>query len=349
MPQRYDKNNPLMTSAEILLGSEEAARELGGSLEASLEYSGVTRAQVLTGEGYVPLHRVVTFLNHAAEALDCENFGLLVARHQPPVRFAMIGQLVRFAPDLGHAISDAIRFSILNSQYSVWDIQRNEQTITLRREARLQLDQSVNQMQTLALAVTYKAMNAICQRSINLAQVAFSHRQPALPEKVQAFFGAPILYDQPFTGLVLPNAELATPIATADTQVRRLLLAHLEGLAAAGVEDLDVVERLRRELRQTVGSRRCTLEGVCQSWGIHPRGLQRRLRERGTSFRDLLCDVRQELAEEYLRNSSIPVLELADILGYRNASAFSRAFKQRTGVAPDNWRGNLPAHDYVTK
>ena len=349
MPQRYDKNNPLMTSAEILLGSQEAARELGGSLEASLEYSGLTRAQVVTGEGYVPLHRVVTFLNHAAEALGCENFGLLVARHQPPVRFAMIGQLVRFAPDLGHAISDAIRFSILNSQYSVWDIQRSDQTITLRREVRVQLDQSVNQMQTLALAVTYKAMNAICRRKINLAQVGFSHRQPALHEKVQAFFGAPILYDQPFTGLVLPITELATPIATADAQVHRLLLAHLEGLAPAGAEELDVVERLRRELRQTVGSRRCTLEGVCQSWGTHPRGLQRRLRERGTSFRDLLCDVRQELAEEYLRNSSIAVLELADLLGYRNSSAFSRAFKQRTGVAPDNWRGNLAANETVTK
>ena len=69
MPKSYDKNNPLMTSAEILLGSQEAAQELGGDLEDSLRHSGITRRQTLTGEGYLPLHRVINFLNHAADSL----------------------------------------------------------------------------------------------------------------------------------------------------------------------------------------------------------------------------------------------------------------------------------------
>ena len=349
MPQRYDKNNPLMTSAELLLGSEEAARELGGDLEASLQYSGLSRGQILTGEGYVPLHKVVTFLNHAADSLGCEHFGLLVGRHQPPVRFAMMGQLVRFSHDLEHAITDAIRFSILNSQYSFWSVERNEQTMTLMRQVRGHLDLGLTQIQTLALAVTYKAMNAVCQRKVALSHVAFSHGSLASQDKVKAFFGAPVLFDQSFNGLVIPNAELATPIPTADAQVHRLLVAHLEELAVGSTAEMGLVERLRWELRQTVGSRRCTLEGICQSWGTHPRGLQRSLRERGTSFRDLLCDVRQELAEEYLRNSSVAVLELADLLGYRNASAFSRAFKQRTGVAPDYWRAEQLAARIVAK
>ena len=112
----------------------------------------------------------------------------------------------------------------------------------------------------------------------------------------------PILYDQPFTGLVFPNTELAAAIPTADAQVHRLIKAHLEELAAASTEELDIVERLRRELRHTIGSRHCTLEGICQRWGAHPRGLQRRLSARGTGFRDLLQDVRHELAEAYLRN-----------------------------------------------
>lgn len=349
MPHRYDRNNPLMTSAETLWGSEEAASELGGDLEASLEYSGLTREQISTGNGNLPLHKVVNFLNHAAEALNCEHFGLLVAKHQPPAQFAMMGQLVRFSPDLGHAITDAIRFSILNSQYSIWSVQKNEQTMTLMRQVRGHLELKLNQIQTLSLAVTYKAMNAVCQRKVALSQVVFSHSCPVSQDKVRAFFGAPVFFDQSFNGLVIPNAELANPIPTADAQVRALLIAHLEELAIANAAEMDVVERLRWELRQTVGSRRCTLEGVCQSWGTQPRGLQRSLRAQGTSFRYLLSEVRQELAEEYLRNSSVAVLELADLLGYRNASAFSRAFKQRTGVAPDYWRANQAGLSSVAK
>lgn len=344
MAQKYDFNNPHMTSAETLLGSIEAAAEQGGTLDESLRFSGITLAQITTGDGYLPLHRVMMFLNHAADVLDCDTFGLLVAKHQPPLRFAMVGQLIRFAPTLGLAIGDAVRFSILNSQYSKWDIHRGERALTFRRHVRVQLDQNVQQMQTLSLALVYKAMNAITQSRVELSQVAFSHSRPADDEKVLAFFDAPVLYDQPYTNMVLMNSELAKPIPTADKEVHTLLQAHLESVVGATTAELDVVDRLRQELRQTVGSRRCTLEGVCQSWGTSPRGLQRRLRERGTSFRELLQDVRQELAESYLRNSSIAVLELSDLLGYRNASAFSRAFKQQTGVAPDYWRsGELSA------
>lgn len=349
MPLSYDKKNPLMTSAEILLGSEDAARELDGDLTESLAFSGIDRRHLLTGEGYLPLHRVIDFLNHAAESLGCDNFGLLVAKHQPPARFAMMGQLIRFSPTLGDAIVDAIRFAILNSQYSSWNIQQSGQAMTLRRQTRATYDADISQLQTLALALVHKAIRAICQRRVTVSQVTFSHREPADVKQVQAFFEAPVLYDQPSTAIVLPVSELAIRIPTADEQVHRLLVAHLESLAGATTTELDTVERLRLELRQTVGSRRCTLEGVSQAWGVHPRGLQRQLRELGTSFRDLLCDVRQELAEEYLRNSSIPVLELADILGYRNASAFSRAFKQRTGVAPDHWRGKQAGREAVAK
>ena len=338
MPNLYDKNNPLTTSAEILLGSENAAEEHNIDLDASLVASGLSRDQIASGEGYLPLHKVVAFLNHAAAASQRGSFSLAVAKHQPPLRFAMTGQLVRFAPTLGEAISGAIRFSILNSQYSIWALSEDEEKTILKRETRVQLQQSTSQLQTLALALTYKAMMAICQRRIPLSQVTFSHRKAEAHDELHSFFDAPILYNHSETSLVFPKMALEYAIPTANPQVYRLLWSHLERLAATNFEHLDLIERLRLELRQSVGSRRCTLEGVCQTWGVHPRSLQRSLRENGTSFRALLLGVRQELAEAYLRDSSIPVLELADLLGYRNSSAFSRAFKQQAGLAPEHWR-----------
>ncbi len=341
MPHRYQAANPLLTSAEILLGSQEAAEELNGSLHGSLKYSGISRAQLVSGEGYLPLHQVVNFLNHAAQALGCDDFGLVVAKHQPPARFAMVGQLIRFCADLGGAIDDAINFSILNSQYTAWELQESEQSVTLVRRVRTSLELSLSQFQPLALAVTYKAMSAVCQRRIALSQVMFSHRAPQSTERARALFSAPLLYDQPAAGLVIPRRELATPILTADPAVYQLLRGQLTALAASAGGEQSVVERLRHELRRTVGSRHCNLNGVAQSWGVHSRDLQRRLAASGVSFRQLLLEERQALAEEYLRDSSISVLELSDLLGYSNASAFSRSFKQLTGLAPNHWRDRI--------
>ena len=109
-PTHYDRNNPLLMSAEILLGSLEAAQELGLSVEPSLALAQIDASQLSHPDQFIPLHSVVDFLNDMAERSGCEHFGFLVALKQPPSQFARVGQLVKFAATLGEAIDDAIRF-----------------------------------------------------------------------------------------------------------------------------------------------------------------------------------------------------------------------------------------------
>ena len=71
---------------------------------------------------------------------------------------------------------------------------------------------------------------------------------------------------------------------------------------------------------------------------MHPRTLQRELRRSGYLFKQLLTDTRVELARTYLRESDLPLYEIAELLGYRNESAFSRAFKTQFGLSPLKWR-----------
>jgi AraC-like DNA-binding protein len=72
--------------------------------------------------------------------------------------------------------------------------------------------------------------------------------------------------------------------------------------------------------------------------GIGKRTLQRRLKEHGFSFRDVLTEVRQELAEQNLRDFDMSIGEIAYLLGYSNPSEFHRAFRGWTGIAPKQYR-----------
>jgi AraC-like DNA-binding protein len=327
-----------MVSAELLLGSLEAAGELGVDLTDTLAASEVTLQHVQTGEGSLPFHKVVAFLNDAAARFKCEHFGFLVGKNQPPARFAMMGQLIRFSANLEEAIQDAIRFSLLNSEYSAWTLERDKGYAMLVRRTCVAYDAPMMQIQTLAVVLVYKAIVAVCGRKVPLRQVLFTHRRPTSSDRLEAYFGAPVRFNQNFTGIVLAESELRSPIPTRDANVHRLLKAHLESLAAECIRNEDLVTRVRHHIKQTVGSRHCNLNGICRRYGIHPRALQRALQEHHLTFRQLLHDVRQELAEDYFRNSSLSVLELSDLLGYSNASAFSRAFKQRTGMSPQAWK-----------
>lgn len=338
MPNSYNKTNPLMMSAEFLLGSVQAAQEIGADLQPALDLSGIKPHHVTTGEGFLPLHKIVAFLNDMAERYQCPHFGLLVAKHQPTARFAIFGQLIRFARDLREAIEDSITFSLLNSEYTLWELVREQGSVTLIRRTRVNYDAPMLQMRSVAMAVIYKAMTGICQQPVELLQVNFDLAPPPRPERWQQFFGCRVLFNQRETSLSLPHRALDTTIPTADAEVHRLLAAHLRNLSEGLASEADVVARVRHKIRETVGSKHCHLERISDLWGVHPRSLQRSLQAHGTSFRALLLDVRHELAEDYLRQTSISVTELSDILGYRNTSAFSRAFKAHAGIAPGHWR-----------
>jgi AraC-like DNA-binding protein len=71
---------------------------------------------------------------------------------------------------------------------------------------------------------------------------------------------------------------------------------------------------------------------------IPARTLQRRLREEGTTFKQLLQDARMQTARWHLSASSIDINLLSATLGYTDISAFSKAFRVAHGISPLQWR-----------
>ena len=86
-----------------------------------------------------------------------------------------------------------------------------------------------------------------------------------------------------------------------------------------------------------------TGEAVAARLHLSARSLQRRLADEGNSFSELLDATRLELARSYLEAGTHTVGEVTFLLGYSDASAFSRAFKRWTGVAPSAWPVGTPS------
>jgi AraC-like DNA-binding protein len=71
---------------------------------------------------------------------------------------------------------------------------------------------------------------------------------------------------------------------------------------------------------------------------LSERGLRRRLATEGSSYRHILREVRETLARAYLRDTRLRAEEIAERLGYSDASNFSHAFKHWTGITPGAYR-----------
>jgi AraC-like DNA-binding protein len=104
------------------------------------------------------------------------------------------------------------------------------------------------------------------------------------------------------------------------------------------MKDDDISGQVRGLIRHTIGHGCCSLVQVATRLAISPRTLQRRLAAQGITFKDLVIELRMELACQLLEGTNMPMGQLAQRVGYTEASAFTRAFRQHKGKTPKRWR-----------
>ena len=104
------------------------------------------------------------------------------------------------------------------------------------------------------------------------------------------------------------------------------------------MKDDDISGQVRGLIGHSIRHGCCTLGHVATKLAISPRTLQRRLAAQGVTFKDLVIELRMELACHLLEGTNMPMGQLAQRVGYTEASAFIRAFRQHTGKTPKRWR-----------
>ncbi|MGY2734670.1 AraC family transcriptional regulator ligand-binding domain-containing protein [Sphingomonas sp. UYP23] len=165
-------------------------------------------------------------------------------------------------------------------------------------------------------------------------------------EAYLAHFGCPIRYGASHDTMVLKSSDLDRPFAGHNLEFLDLLTPAL----AAARNDLDAESSLSDQvkivLKRGLASGRPEVANIAGKLGTSERTLQRRITEEGTTFRSLVVEARQELADQLLIDPSIGIDEVACLLGYQDTSSFYRAFKEWQGTTPNRWRtlSDRPAH-----
>ena len=102
----------------------------------------------------------------------------------------------------------------------------------------------------------------------------------------------------------------------------------------------DLRDDVRRVMSGMIGTSRVQRDAIARAFGVSTSTLHRQLSEIGTSYRDLLDEVRSEAACRILADTALPTSQVAMMLGYSEASAFTRSFKRRFGCGPAEWRSS---------
>ena len=184
--------------------------------------------------------------------------------------------------------------------------------------------------------------NDLYGEAFGFSAVRARYAAPAHRGAYRKLFRCPVSFDQPTNELEIRapwyDRVPRLPDAVTYRACSEMCRQFLADLSVSGGH----ASLVRRTLLAQMPWRFASIESMADALSMHPRTLRRRLAAEGTTFRDLLAEVRQRLAIEYLRTTRMTNDEIASRLGYSDAANFRHAFARWTGKSPQDYRQKAP-------
>jgi AraC-like DNA-binding protein len=172
---------------------------------------------------------------------------------------------------------------------------------------------------------------------LTLLSVAVMHADLDNSDAYQTVFNCPVEFDAPCSELRIDADMLDAPLPMSDVEASGLLQQQCKLLLARMSEGSGFVDRVRQIIVARPGYFP-DIDYVAEKLGMTSRNLRRKLDAECSSFKQILAEVRYQLAREYLATSSLPLEEISVLLGYSTPGNFSHAFKRWHGTSPRQFR-----------
>jgi len=166
----------------------------------------------------------------------------------------------------------------------------------------------------------------------------FRHAAHGSASEHARILGAEVRFGALHDGFRIPAAQLEVTLGTAQPTLVGAIERRAEHVLELTRGDDPLVRDLHAWLERELRAGTPSADRAAEQFGVSVRTMARRLRARGTSHQRLLDDVRRQLAMRYLLDTSFTIKEVAELLGFAEASTFDRAFRRWSGGSPGDYR-----------
>jgi len=317
--------------------------ELDVEPDVLIPRAGLSTESLANPENLIPHQAFIELLEVAAEESCVPHFGLLLARKQSRNFLGLVWFAMSQAPTLGEAIRTLAKYHHLHNQGCEVTLRIDGDLVVWEFSSVTRGQKHSRQHIDLSMALGAHIVRYLTGSSLQAKRVFFIHSEPPQLKPFQQCFQCPLHFDQEFNGAIFDIKQLDRPIQHHDPHLRTMLENQL--LEAHKQRATDFKTLVKAVIKRTMSTSECNIESVASQILLSKRTLQRQLRYEGSSFSQLLDDVRFDSACEYLQNSRIPLKQLYIILGFSDQASFSRSFKRRAGISPQQWRTGSVASD----
>jgi len=273
------------------------------------------------------------------ELLDDPCFGVKMARHWHPSRMGSLGYAWLVSTSLRTALERLVRYIHVVTEAINLEIKNTPKGLTVY----MQIDPSVTKLQQMesgSLSILIHMCRYNFGEELAAIDVSLTRKEPECSKVITDIFRSPITYDAETNSITFSVKDVDKPLNTAN---KKLALMHDDLMMRYLIEIKkgDFIEQIKSIIIDHLPDGHVTDQLVAKELNLSERSLQRKLKEKGTTFRTVLDDVREMVALQYIKDPVNRMSDIAFLIGFSEQSAFSRAFKKWTGISPLKYRESL--------
>lgn len=333
----------LQIRAAALSHYQEVATRLGVNPQNLLRKVGLSARMLASPTQLIPCHSAIALLEVSAAESGCDTFGLHMAEARLLTDFGPISLLLTQQGSMRTALQTISQYRHLLNEALALHIEDVGRHTVIREEIVSDQGASTQQSTDMAVGVLMLIFRAILGAQWRPHSVHFTHAPCQDLHIYRRVFGCTVQFNGEFNGLVCLKGDMDRPNPAADPVMARYALSFIDAMPKRGQRDL--VHDVRRSVYLLLPMGRASIEQIATGMGVQVRTLQRQLEANDLSFSQVLHDVRRELAQRYVCNTTHSMSRVAEQLGYANLSSFTRWFVAQFGCSPTLMRaqGGPPA------
>lgn len=302
-----------------------------------LEAADVDEAQLSDPDGRVPISNYWDLWRFMAIEVPDPDLGLKLGQGFQVLEAGVVGYTMLHSATLRGALERLARYAKIFTQRADISLlpDGNQWRLTQHRPP---LYRSLRQVADSRMAAILSVCRQITNRDVAPSLVHLPYPRPADVRAHRKFFQSDLSFDEPTWSMRFRASDMELDLEAAD----ETLAGFLDEVAALRLKELpkdeSFTEKVRRVAWTHLSEGQPVVARVAAELAVSGRTLQRRLREEGHSFAEVVETLRKEKAEALLQDKNLAIYEVGYLLGYSDATAFYRAFRRWYGKSPREYR-----------
>ncbi|MCG8672621.1 MAG: AraC family transcriptional regulator [Pseudomonadales bacterium] len=337
--------NPSFANAKAISASyvqvmADLVESHGGDSNALIRKAALGRHRDADPLSFITLGQYDALLREALAVTKNPALGLFLGK---AIKFSDHGTFAYSAlsfPRLWDAMKVGMKFSKLVNQ--VVDIQLEEKTKfnIIKIDTAYFSGDIYHTVLEMVMSLFCEILRFMLNEEISDIEIDFCFSAPEYESEYHDVFESKLKFNAPTNEVRIPKALANKPLIMANPDVARKFEQECDKLIEKIYQPKSYHQLVHEALYLCRGSFP-QLDDVAEQLNTSPRTMRRRLQEEGTSFKQVLDEVRLDLASRYLAMTELSIGEIAELLGYTDQNSFSHAYKQLTGYPPTTYRKQL--------